>query len=137
MVTKLLIYRMGSLGDTAVALPVFNLLARVFRDAERRVMTNMPVNSDAPAIQAVLGDSNLVQGYFSYPLGTREPSQFFDLCRQIRAWGPDRAIFITERRGFALRRDQMFLHACGIHKILGAPTTVDLQTHRPADSAGL
>lgn len=85
MVTKLLIYRMGSLGDTAVALPVFNLLARVYRDAERRVLTNMPVNSDAAPIEAVLGDSGLVQGYFSYPLGTRKPAQLLDLCRKIRA----------------------------------------------------
>lgn len=137
MVKKLLIYRMGSLGDTAMALPVFHLLARVYRDAERRVLTNMPVNSNAAPIQSVLGDSGLVQGYFPYPLGTRKPAQLLDLCRKIRAWGPDRAIFITERRGYALRRDMMFLRACGVSKILGAPTTRDLQTHRRSDTEGL
>jgi heptosyltransferase III len=136
-VTKLLIYRMGSLGDTAVALPVFHLLARVYRDAERRVLTNMPVSSDAAPIQAVLGDSGLVQGYFPYPLGTRKPAQLFDLCRAIRAWGPKRAILISARRGLALRRDKMFLRACGIWEILGAPTQRDLQNHHLSDIEGL
>lgn len=135
--TKLLIYRMGSLGDTVVALPVFHLLARVFRDAERRVLTNVPVNTDAAPIQAVLGDSGLVHGYFPYPLGTRKPRQLFDLCRAIRSWGPDCAAIITERRGLSLQRDKMFLRACGISKILCAPTGIDLQNHRPADNNGL
>jgi ADP-heptose:LPS heptosyltransferase len=137
MAKKLLIYRMGSLGDTAVALPVFHLLARVYRDAERRVVTNMPVNSDAAPIESVLGDSGLAQGYFSYPLGTRKPGQLLDLCRQIRAWGPDHAVFISARQGCAVYRDMMFLRACGVSRILGAPTTGDLQTHRRSSTEGL
>jgi ADP-heptose:LPS heptosyltransferase len=137
MTEKLLIYRMGSLGDTAVALPVLHLLAKVFRDAERRVLTNAPVSNDAAAIQAVLGDSDLVQGYFSYPLGLRNPAQLLDLCRSIRAWGPKQAVVISERQGLALRRDLVFLRACGIRKILGAPSSRDLQTHRPAAIDGL
>ncbi len=35
-VKKLLIYRMGSLGDTVVALPVFHMLAEKYANAERR-----------------------------------------------------------------------------------------------------
>ena len=46
---KVLIYRLGSLGDTVVALPSLHLIARAFPDAERRVLTNFPVSGkEAP-----------------------------------------------------------------------------------------
>lgn len=60
---KVLIYRLGSLGDTAVALPCFHLIARAFPDSERRLLTNFPVHAKAPASAAVLGDASLPQGY--------------------------------------------------------------------------
>ena len=57
---RVLIYRLGSLGDTLVALPALHLVARAFPDAVRRMLTNFPVNVKAPAAAAILGDSRLV-----------------------------------------------------------------------------
>ncbi len=39
---RVLIYRLGSIGDTVVALPCFKLIARVFPEAERCVLANFP-----------------------------------------------------------------------------------------------
>ncbi len=124
-VKRLLIYRMGSLGDTVVALPAFHMLARRFADAERRVLTNFPVSSDAAPIQAVLGVSGLAHGYFPYPIGTRSPARLLALSRDIAAWAPDLAVYLTPRNGPALWRDLMFLRLCGIRRIVGAPTQLD------------
>ena len=134
---RLLIYRMGSLGDTVVALPIFHLIGRAFPDAERRVLTNFPVNSDAAPLQDVLGDGGFAEGYFAYPIGTRSPRRLLALRQEICDWRPDAAIYVTERRGLALRRDLMFLRWCGVSKVLCAPTSRDLQTHRAPDSHGL
>ena len=136
-VKRLLIYRMGSLGDTVVALPVFHLLARRFADAERRVLTNLPVNSDAAPIQSVLGDSGLVHGYFPYPARTRDARRLAAMRRDIAWWGADLAVYLTERRGLALRRDLLFLRLCGVRQIAGAPTRRELQRHRGPDLHGL
>ena len=129
-VKKLLIYRMGSIGDTVVALPVFHMLVREFADAERRVLTNRPVNSDAAPIQAILGDGGFVDGYFSYPPGTRDFGALKNLRKSIRDWGPDLAIYLNEPRGNLVQfRDIVFLKLCGVHNIIGVPATAELSKH--------
>jgi hypothetical protein len=70
-VRRVLIYRLGSLGDTVVALPCYHLIARRFPNAERRLLTNFPINGKAPAAAAVLGESGLIHGYMRYTVGTR------------------------------------------------------------------
>jgi ADP-heptose:LPS heptosyltransferase len=134
---RLLIYRMGSLGDTIVALPIFHLIGRAFPDAERRVLTNFPVNSDAAPLQDVLGDGGFADGYFAYPKGTRSARRLLALRREIRGWQPDAAIYLTARSGFFVRRDLMFLRWCGVPEVLCAPTSRDLQNHRAPDQNGL
>ena len=52
-VRKVLIYRLGSLGDTLVALPCFHLIERMFPGSERVLLTNFPVHAKAPAAAAV------------------------------------------------------------------------------------
>ena len=47
-IRRVLIYRMGSLGDTVVALPALHLVDRAFPLAERRMLTNFPVNAKDP-----------------------------------------------------------------------------------------
>ena len=134
---RLLIYRMGSLGDTIVALPIFHLIRRVFPDAERRVLTNFPINSDAAPLQEVLGDAGFADGYFSYPIGMRSLKRVLALRREINSWQPDAAIYATTRRGLAVRRDLLFLKWCGVKRILYAPIDQELQKHRLPDSNGL
>ena len=68
---RVLVYRLGSLGDMVVALPALHLVARAFPEAERRMLTNVPVNSKAAAAAAILEGSGLVQGYMRYAVGTR------------------------------------------------------------------
>ena len=105
-VEKLLIYRLGSLGDTVVALPVFHMLARAFPDAERRVLTNFPGSGGVAPLQAVLGEGGFVDGYFAYRLGTRSPSRLWRLAAEIRRWRPDLAVDLNEpKSAMAARRD--------------------------------
>jgi hypothetical protein len=101
------------------------------------VLTNLPINSDAAPLQEVLGDSGFADGYFAYPIGTRSARRLLALRRDIRDWLPDAAIYMTARRGFAVRRDLMFLRWCGVTKVLCAPIGRDLQTHRAPDHHGL
>ena len=73
-VRRVLIYRLGSLGDMAVAVPALRLVARAFPHAERRMLTNVPVHAKAPAAAAVLdgrvgGRVLPVCGGYAQPVG--------------------------------------------------------------------
>ena len=127
-IRRVLIYRLGSLGDTVVALPCYHLLARLFPDAERRLLTNFPVNAKAPASAAVLGDSGLVQGYMRYTVGTRHIGELLRLAWEIRRFKPDLLIYLMDLRpGTNIRRDEIFFRMAGVKKIVGLPVGDDLK----------
>jgi len=128
-VKRVLIYRLGSLGDTTVALPCFHLIARTYPEAERVLLTNFPVHAKAPAAAAVLGDSGLVQGYMRYTVGTRNPLELLKLAGEIRRFNPDVLVYLMPVRPLkAVRRDQLFFRwVAGVRRILGLPGPEELQ----------
>jgi len=125
---RVLIYRLGSLGDMVVALPALHLVAQAFPDAERRLLTNLPVHAKAPAAKAVLAGSGLVDDYFGYPAGTRNVWQLLKLAWAVRRWNPEVAIYLAAARGIEVaQRDARFLRLCGVKRIVGLPETEAMQ----------
>lgn len=122
-VKRVLIYRLGSLGDTTIALPCFHLIERTYPNAERILLTNFPVHAKAPASAAVLGDSGLIHGYMRYSVGTRSPIALVRLAREIRRFKPDILVYLMPVRSLrAVRRDRwFFMLGCGISRIVGLP----------------
>ena len=135
-VRRVLIYRLGSLGDTMVVLPALHLVARTFPNAERRLLSNQPVHGKAPAASAILEGSGLVHGSMSYAVGTRNPFVLARIALRIRRFRPDVLVYLTKSRGEAvLARDRRFFRiACGVRQIAGLPTGslgVNLPPERP------
>ena len=127
-VKRVLIYRLGSLGDTVVALPSLHLIARAFPTAERRMLTNFPVSVKAPAAAAVLGESGLVHGYFRYAVRTRSPKVLLQLWWSIVRWRPQVLVYLGAARGVeSARRDARFFRVCGIGRQIGVPLTDEMQ----------
>jgi ADP-heptose:LPS heptosyltransferase len=119
-IRRVLIHRLGSLGDTVVALPCFHLIARVFPNAERRLLTNFPVHAKAPASASVLGNSGLVHGYMRYTVGTRNPLELLRLTGEIRSFNPDLVVYLMHIRPWkAIQRDRLFFRASGVRRIVG------------------
>lgn len=129
---RLLIYRLGSIGDTMVALPALKLIARRFPDAERVLLTNeAPANG--ASMETLLAGSGLVDRCIAYKPGERRPGALARLAGTIRALRADRLIYLTEPKGgLATWRDIAFFRACGITRIIGAPLSRDMRTHRPS-----
>ncbi len=140
-IERVLIYRLGSLGDTVVALPCFHQIARAFPNAERRLLTNVPVHSKAPAAFAVLEGSGLIaeqNGYLRYPIGTRNFSELLALRRQIRQWRPQVLIYLTARKRWQqVMRDVTFFRLCGIPRIVGAPFSQNMRLNRINAASGI
>ena len=127
----MLIYRLGSLGDTVVALPSLHRVAAVFPRAERRLLTNFPVASKAAAASAVLDGSGLVHSYQRYTVGMRNPLQLAALLFSILRWRPQVLVYLAAARGVsATRRDAVFFRLCGVRRIVGLAETQDLQENR-------
>jgi ADP-heptose:LPS heptosyltransferase len=119
---RVLIYRLGSIGDTIVALPALRIVARAFPDAHRRMLTNIPVNVKAPSAATILENTGLVHSYERYTVGTRSPLGLLKLWWKIFSWRPQVLIYLAGRRGLATAaRDRAFFRLCGIRLMYGLP----------------
>lgn len=127
----ILIYRLGSLGDTVVTLPCFHAIARAFPGQRRLVLTNVPISSKAAPLEIILGPGGLIDGVIDYPVGLRSLKALWRLRAAIRATGADTLVYLAASRGMkALYRDLLFFKLCGIRRIVGAPTSKDLHDGR-------
>lgn len=130
---RLIIYRLGSLGDTIIALPFFRRIAELYPEHERIVLTNVPVSSKAAPLMSVVG-TQLAHGALSYPTGTRSPAALLDLRSRLRALEADTLIYMMPSRGMVgVYRDVAFFSLCGFRDIIGVPWTRDLDTCRVKD----
>ncbi len=129
---RVLVYRLGSLGDMLIALPSLHLVERAFPGAERRLLTNFPVSAKAPAAKAVLDGSGLIHSYERYTVGTRNPLQLLALAWRIRRFRPEVLVYLAAARGttVATRDSRFFRLLCGIRCVVGIPLTEDMQRNR-------
>jgi len=128
---KILIYRVGSMGDTVVSLPVFHLIAKRYPRARRFVLTNHPDSGKAIHMSSLLNNTGLIHGYFSYPTGTRNLKEIQKVRRQIKSWNPDLLVYLAEPRGLlSCLRDLIFFKLCGVKNIIGLPFKKDKRHHR-------
>ena len=133
-VKRVLLYRLGSLGDHLVALPSYRLVRRAFPEAECRLVTSLPVSRKAPAAEAVLAGTGLVEGYMAHASGERNPWVLLRLAWQILRWRPDVLVYLAGARGESIAvRDNIFFRMCGIRRRIGIPLTAELQRNRIAE----
>lgn len=132
-----LIYRLGSLGDTVVALPCFHAIERAFPGRRKIAVTNVPVSSKAAALEVILSPGGFIDGAIDYPVGSRSFGRLWQLRRAIRATGARTLVYLAAPRGErAALRDRLFFRLCGLSTIIGLPLGEDLQRCRETD-AGL
>jgi heptosyltransferase III len=119
---RVLIFRLGSLGDTVVALPSFHLVARAYPDAERRVLTNVPRDARETDLDAVLGGTDLVHGYMHFDPRSAAPVAVAKVRREIRAFAPEVLIYLCEQSSrLRMLRHVAFFMSCGLTSIIGLP----------------
>jgi ADP-heptose:LPS heptosyltransferase len=125
---RVLIYRLGSLGDTVVALPALRLVARAFPGAERYMLTNYSLSDKAAPVAQVLSGTGLINGYLEYPVRLRNLGKLMDLVSRIRELSPEVLVYLAAPRGLAKAwRDAFFFRACGIRNLVGLPVTLQMQ----------
>ncbi len=127
---RVLVYRLGSLGDTVIALPLFHLVARSFPNAERKMLTSYPAHTKAPSSSAILQQTGLIHSYYRYSYGTRNFYELLRLWWSLITWRPEVLVYMSGPRGVtAAKRDLLFFRMCGIRYQVGVPLTEDMQRH--------
>lgn len=127
---RVLVYRLGSLGDMLVAVPSLRLVRRAFPAAEVRLLTNLPVSRKAPPAAAVLEGSGLLDGYVRYAAGTRRPGDLLRLWWTLLRWRPEVVVYLAAARGVAAaRRDGRFFRLCGVRRCVGVPLSEAMQAN--------
>lgn len=129
-----LIFRIGSLGDTLVALPAFHLIRERYPASKIVLLTNTPTIGGmkaAPSHQILLG-SGLVDDYVAYPHLNVGLSEFLKLAKAIRKLRPSICIYLMPQRSFKQRlRDSFFFAAAGLLHVKGLWPGSDGNIHRP------
>jgi heptosyltransferase III len=119
---KILIFQMGSLGDTVIAIPCYREIARRHPGAERYLLTNFPSGKKMVQAEALLGPCGLIHGSVEYPMPLRGARKIADLYQRLRALKIDLLYYLSpEKRVANLVRHCVFFKACGIGEIRGVP----------------
>jgi ADP-heptose:LPS heptosyltransferase len=129
-VDTVLIFRIGSLGDTIVALPCFHQIARSFADCRRIVVTDIPVSQKTSTVESILVGAGLIDGAIYFPPPPRRLQDFRKLRSEIKATGATTLVYVADRAVGPVLRDLLFFYGCGIRRIIGAPLSRDLQRLR-------
>jgi ADP-heptose:LPS heptosyltransferase len=123
----IVIFRIGSMGDTVVALPCFHAVRRAFPASSITLLTNIPISSKAAPMLGVLGShGGFVDHVFSYPIGLRNPIQ---ACRLLlRLWLLNARTMFYMRSNptrAMIRRDRIFFRLAGFRHIHCIPRSQD------------
>jgi ADP-heptose:LPS heptosyltransferase len=117
---NVLVYRLGSLGDSIIALPAFHGVRRAFPSAQITLLTNKPVASKAAPVESVLGGAGLFDDVLDYPVGTRNPFILLRLLARLRGLRLDAVFNLAEYRSDkATARDRFFFQISGAKKLYG------------------
>jgi heptosyltransferase III len=131
-----LIFRIGSLGDTVVALPCFHRIAHSFPDARRVLLTNIPTSQKAATVESVIGNSGLVHEVMYFPGPPRRVRELLSLSARIRRTRAKTLVYIADRKLLPTLRDVLYFRACGIRQVIGAPLSRDLRRLRVDPETG-
>jgi len=127
----ILIFRLGSIGDTVVALPCFHAIARAYPRSHRVLLTNSLNSVRASSAESVLVGTGLIDETIYYPVGDFSLKSVMALSFELRRLHPASLIYLAERTSAApVFRDLMFFRAAGIRRIVGAPWSRKLRTCR-------
>ncbi len=120
---SVLVYQIGSLGDTLVSIPAYRAVRRHFGPRARiQVLHNAPPKGRASPHQ-VLDGSGLVDGAVTFQqyAGRSGWKTWLEVWGKLRRLRPDAVAYLApaERTARQIGRDRLFFRLCGVPTLLG------------------
>jgi heptosyltransferase III len=134
---NLVVFRIGSIGDTVVAMPCFHAIARAFPQHRKILLTNAVDSARASSVETVLEGTGLIDGTLYFPVGRGKLSHSVALARQLRELAAEGLVYLAPRTtGLQVYRDLLFFRAAGIRRVIGAPLGVGARECRVDPATG-
>jgi heptosyltransferase III len=117
----ILVYQIGSLGDTIVSIPCYRVVRRHFGDdADIKVLHNVPVGKRAVPSD-VLTSTGLIDGSVGYVQRSNQLWTLMELWLKLMTRRVDHLVYVLpgQRSASSIQRDKTFFRCCGIRNLLG------------------
>ncbi|MBU3548025.1 glycosyltransferase family 9 protein [Polynucleobacter sp. P1-05-14] len=117
---SIIIYRLGSMGDTVISLPCLHKVSSSFPGYRKILLTNNPVSSKAIPTDDLLMPAGIIDEIINYNVGLRSIPDLAKLRKKIVLTGADTVIYLKSSKGFfPYLREYIFFHLSGIKNIIG------------------
>jgi ADP-heptose:LPS heptosyltransferase len=123
--TRILVFRIGHLGDTLLSLPALRAIRAAHRDASLVLLTNRDTSRATVTAWDVLEPARIFDDVLFFPVPSRT-SDFVTLARSIRRLKPSRVYYLPPlpRTRAQTARDWLFFRVgCGIDDLVGLEST--------------
>jgi asparagine synthase (glutamine-hydrolysing) len=131
---RILIYRIGQLGDTIVALPSMWAVRKQFPKAHLALLSDSHRKSGYVRSTDLLDGSGIFDEYLDYPVetGVRKTMQGWQLIRDLRKREFDTVVYLapSNRSPRQVARDRWFFRAAGIQTFIGMDGFPELPSRR-------
>ena len=121
-IEKILIYRVGNLGDIVCAMPAMVAVRRYFPQVWIGLLTNKEVAGN-PDPEKILKGNDFLDDIITYnPEKLREPRYLLSFCQRLRALQPVNLLIylsLSKRTRPYLIRDWLFFRLMGFRKLIG------------------
>lgn len=123
-VRRILVFRIGSIGDTVIALPALWEIRRRFPNAHIALLGNAPEDSNYASSRSVLPEEGLIDQWLSYSAFAGRSGSLgrsLQLLRELRRHHFDTLVYLAprERKRMAVWRDLVFYYVAGMRRFIG------------------
>lgn len=137
---RILVFRIGELGDTIIALPALRAIRERFPLAHLALLGNADNRGRHVTPQQILPAQGLIDEWISYPSDYRDT--VFDrlnLLRKLRRGRYDTLVYLAPRIRSSrdVRRDLLFFRLAGIRSVIGQKGFVPLPTRSESPLANV
>jgi len=94
---SVLIFRIGSIGDTVVALPCFHAIARAYPRHRKVLLTNAVASARASSVESVLEGSGLIDATVYFPVGSGQLVHSVCATSAIAPTAPEALVYLAPR----------------------------------------
>ena len=123
MEKRILVFRVGELGDTIIALPSLHALRQAFPDAHISFLGNVDSKSNNVTAQQTIPANGVINDWLSYSVngGGSRGWQSFSLLKRLRKARFDTLVYLAPRlrKPKDVRRDLLFFRLAGIKNVIG------------------
>ena len=140
MRNSILIYHIGSIGDTVATYPVLRAARRHFGDGVKITLLHDRQAASVVSARSVLEGTGLIEDSIDYDASVRGWSRLrssLALWAKLLIGGYQAAVYAVQsvRSPQQVRRDRLFFRLCGIRQLLGFHALDERQLH-PRDGNG-